>query len=127
MCIRDRLNDARDHLYLFLPGGGLADEVFWEEAEPDTRFVRVGDGTRLEPVPQDAADAPVVQVAALQGAVENAPAGANAMMVGASPASAIDAVPAAAAPGLPGVADVATARALGIRVEATVRLSLIHI
>ena len=115
------LNDARDHLYLFLPGGGLADEVFWEEAEPDTRFVRVGDGTRLEPVPQDAADAPVVQVAALQGAVENAPAGANAMMVGASPASAIDAVPAAAAPGLPGVADVATARALGIRVEATVR------
>ncbi len=121
------LNDDSDHLYLFLPGGGLADEVRWEAAEPDVRFVRAG-GISLAPAQGASASAGAVVEAAGEMAGEasvvapqttgSGDGGVLALQV--APAAAVESAPAPPVALARGV-DIATARALGINVEATVR------
>ena len=123
------LNDGSDHLYLFLPGGGLADEVSWRDAETDLLFVRPDEAIQLAPLQAaESAEASVVaaaqpqavtpQTASEVGASEaGAPAISTASAIGAAPQTAAIAAPSARA----GVVDVEAARARGIFVDATVR------
>ncbi len=122
------LNDGSDHLYLFLPGGGLADEVSWRDAEPDLLFVRQDEAIQLAPLPA-AENAATSAVAAAQpqmsapratsgvGASEVGASDQAAPAIGAAPQTATIAAPAARA----AVVDVEAARARGIFVDATVR------
>ncbi len=110
------LNDGADHLYLFLPGGGLGDEVFWQDAEADIVFTRTGDATRLAPV-QDSASLAVVA----EAWVPTAPSVVDDQ--GVADARLASVADSRAASSLAGgdAATVATAREWGINVEATVR------
>jgi hypothetical protein len=120
------LNDDADHLYLFLPGGGLADEARWEGAEADVLYERRSAAIQLTPAQlQDAGAQAAAGVASIQ---ENGPPPEDStasdpapVFAGAVRSSGIAPAALEHAPGASAADAVATARARGIGVGATVR------